>query len=494
MLILLSLLLPLVRAEVPPPTARPTFPEAPLSELSLPDGTTVVLTADHQVQSWAREGTGWKLVWSRAEPDGASLFLVGERVWVERHTTTAAPVEGAGPGWAVSTATGTSPGSAAAVASASRSSLARGAVSRATPGVAVVDLGRRDGLRVGSELRFLRAEEVPGLSGEGSSTAEREVGTGTVSALEDGKAKVDISRGSRVEKGDLAEPAPTGRAVSPLAPERLGDLGEAGVILRPTLPLDTLGVAFVNEAWASWTFDAPWYAEVRLSPAGFGWSQDGNAISVAAVAAGGLDNRWFSVGLGAGWSMLNQDVSVMKTDYAVGAEDGGGFYEEVSFQEVDRAFSLAQQARLGPKDGVSVTVRNTFVLVPEYSYDYSTCVYDETYDSSCVKRTDEGKAFAFGGIAMRFTLPVGQRTDLFGDWGTGKAGATWVTGGVSTWIRGNGDRGSLALEVAAGYGEVVGSPNKRNISLGGPLVSAGVRWRFGVDRDPKAPPAEPPAK
>jgi hypothetical protein len=33
--------------------------------------------------------------------------------------------------------------------------------------------------------------------------------------------------------------------------------------------------------------------------------------------------------------------------------------------------------------------------------------------------------------------------------------------------------------VAAGYGEVVGSPNQSTIYLNGPLVSAGARWRFG---------------
>ena len=267
-------------------------------------------------------------------------------------------------------------------------------------------------------------------------------------------------------------------APSVLAPARLDRLGEAGFVVRPMLPLDTLGLAFVNEAWASWTFAGPWYVEARLSPLGLGWSQDGNPISVAGVAAGGLDNRFFSVGLGAGWSMLNKELSVTNYEYDMATSAGGG-YETIAFDEVDRAFSVAQQARLGARDGLNVVVRNTFVLVPEFTYSSRDCVYDENYDPSCNTRERTGSAFTFGGIAMRGNVPVGARTDLFVDWGTGKAGATWVTGGVATWLQGNGDAGSLGLEVAAGYGEVVGTPGQSSVYLNGPLVSAGARWRFG---------------
>jgi hypothetical protein len=163
-----------------------------------------------------------------------------------------------------------------------------GLVTGGEPGAVLIDLGRADGLRVGSPLRFLRQEAVPGLSGGGSTTAERAVGDGRVQAIEDHQALVLLSRGSRVAAGDLVERSEEG-PTSVLAPARLDRLGEAGFVIRPMLPLDTLGVAFVNEAWVSWTFAGPWYVEGRLSPVGLGWSQDGNPLSVAGVVAGGLE-------------------------------------------------------------------------------------------------------------------------------------------------------------------------------------------------------------
>jgi len=435
MLVLLCALLPAALAEVPVEVGGAlitTLPTAPRATLQVGQDRVYLLTADQMLQRWDRQSGAWSLTEQRAEPEAAGLFLAGGGVWVERHTVTAVPLAGAAP---VMQADGRPPKPEAPRAA------------------------------------------VPGLSGGGSTTAERAVGDGRVQAIEDHQALVLLSRGSRVAAGDLVERSEEG-PTSVLAPARLDRLGEAGFVIRPMLPLDTLGVAFVNEAWVSWTFAGPWYVEGRLSPVGLGWSQDGNPLSVAGVVAGGLDNRFFSVGLGAGGSGLNKDLSV--TNYRMEAvSDGGTLYESMQFDNVDRAFSVAQQARLGARDGLNLVVRNTFVLVPNYTYDSSECVYDESYDPNCNTRKRTGSAFTFGGIAMRGSVPVGARTDLFVDWGTGQAGATWVTGGVATWLHGTGDAGSLGLEVAAGYGEVVGSPNQSTIYLNGPLVSAGARWRFG---------------
>jgi hypothetical protein len=472
MLVLLCALLPAALAEVPVEVGGAlitTLPTAPRATLQVGQDRVYLLTADQMLQRWDRQGGAWSLTEQRAEPEAAGLFLAGGGVWVERHTVTAVPLAGAAP--ALQAVNGRPPKPEAPRAARV------GLVTGGEPGAVLIDLGRADGLRVGSPLRFLRQEAVPGLSGGGSTTAERAVGDGRVQAIEDHQALVLLSRGSRVAAGDLVERSEEG-PTSVLAPARLDRLGEAGFVIRPMLPLDTLGVAFVNEAWVSWTFAGPWYVEGRLSPVGLGWSQDGNPLSVAGVVAGGLDNRFFSVGLGAGGSGLNKDLSV--TNYQMeAASDGGTLYESMQFDNVDRAFSVAQQARLGARDGLNLVVRNTFVLVPKYTYDSSECVYDESYDPSCNTRKRTGSAFTFGGIAMRGSVPVGARTDLFVDWGTGQAGATWVTGGVATWLHGNGDAGSLGLEVAAGYGEVVGSPNQSTIYLNGPLVSAGARWRFG---------------
>lgn len=474
MLVLLSLSLSSALADSPPAEVPvlvdgvviTALPAAPLAVLSAGEGTVYVLTAEHELVAWARSDGVWTRRWSRPEPAAAGLFVAGGRAWIERHEVAAAPIEELAVPAAVA---GSAPAPSAAPAEAKG-----GTVIKAERGDVVVDLGRADGLRVGDELRFLRRQDVASFSGEGTSTVERRVGSGTVKAVEPHRALVAVGRGSRVDPGDLAERQP-GSDGYPLGPERLGGLVEAGVILRPLLALDTLGVAFVNEAWVGYAFPSPWYVSARFSPVGVGWSQDGNPLTLAAVGTGGLDNRWFSVGLGAGWSMLNNDVSIIgSNDYAM--EDGGGGVD-LSFEDVKSAFSVAQEARLGARDGLSLSVRNTFVLVPEYTYNYDDCTeYDYDYND-CVQREETGSGFAFGGIAMRLLVPSGERTDLLVDWGTGQAGATWVTGGMATWLRGNGDGGSIGLEVSAGYGSVVGNPEDETVTLQGPLVSAGVRWR-----------------
>ena len=449
-----------------------TLPDPPLAVVSENANLAYLLAADHTLSAWEQVDGAWVQRWARPEPDAAGLFVAGGRVWIERHQVRAEPVDGAAAPWSGATGGGVAETPAAATTEV----RGEGTVTRAARGEAVVDLGHADGLSVGADLRFLRREELPSLSGEGTRTAERLVGSGRVTAVEDDSALVALTRSSEVAAGDVAEPHP-GAAGYPLAPERVGGLVEAGLVLRPLLALDTLGVAFVNELWGNLAFEKPWYVEARLSPAGLGWSQDGNPLSMAAVAAGGLDQRWFSVGLGVGWSMLNSDVSVTgrSTDYALD-DGGGGIGESTDFEDVKGAFSLAQQARLGARDGVNIAVRNTFVLVPEYTYSYDDC-YETEWESGCETREQTGDAFTFGGIAMRGTVPVGNETDLFVDWGTGRAGATWITGGVATWVRGNGGSGSVGLEVAAGYGQVAGDPGDEYVALYGPLVSAGVRWR-----------------
>lgn len=53
---------------------------------------------------------------------------------------------------------------------------------------------------------------------------------------------------------------------------------------------------------------------------------------------------------------------------------------------------------------------------------------------------------------------------------------------TSSRLRGNGDGGSLGLEVAAGYGAVTGNPEDSDVTPQGPLVSAGLRWRVARSR------------
>ncbi len=487
--------LPLPAQELDAPTTHPVMvgevqvtllPDAPRSVVQQGERLWI-LTADGVIQSWMLGPGGWGQGPEQAAPSASGLVLVQGAPWVVVHEVKAVPLGtydlGLPPQAGFSVGSSAEPSAPVAESPAS-STL--GAVLNVGQGAVVVDIGRGAGISPGTDLRFMGTElvEVPSLSGTGTELREvgRVSGTGRVRMVEDDRALVDLDRGGRVAIGDQVELSQAGLRY-PMAPERLGGLRESGLVVRPVLGLDTLGVAFINELWTTWVFDKPWYATARVAPLGLGWSREGNPISVAGLVSGGYDARYFSVGLGAGWSMLNGDPSSWGRSYEY-AQDGGG-WGAVQFDDVDNAFSVVQEARLGARDGLSLSVRNTFVLVPQQESTWNgTCDgYDYYYDGEmtwedCYDVTDTGKSFEYGGIAMTLNVPVGSRTDLFSDFGTGGSGVTWVEGGVATWLRGHGDKGSLGISVAAGYGSLQAQPNDEWVELYGPLVSLGARWRW----------------
>lgn len=440
-----------------------------------------VLTATHELQTWTLAGEPM-LVGRSQQPDASGLFLASGTAWVTLRETRAVPVDRIASGSVAATtpAPVTSPTVAGTGDTPAAASVGR--VTRVDRGVAVVDRGRKAGLTTGTEVRFLGTEKVrtPSLDGKGIETreVERVVAVGRVRVTEDMRALVDLGRGGRVDVGDTLEIKP-GAYKYPVAPERLGGVTEVGVVVRPVLALDTVGVAFINDAWLLVSFDKPWYAQARLAPLAFGWSADGNPISVAGVVSGGYDSRYFSVGLGAGGSMLNSQPG--STRYAA-AEADYSIAEEAQFTDVDGAFAIVQEARLGARDGLSISVRNTFLLVPittiTYSYDETTGANKLDEDGNPISSSTERDEFVYGGLAMRLNVPTGDRTDLFANWSFGEAGEIVVEGGVSTWLRGNGDKGSLGLQVAAGYGSIEGNPDDTYVVLSGPMVSVGGRYRF----------------
>ena len=442
-----------------------TLSEAPRSA-TLAGDKLFVLTVDGTVEVWTYAGTPARVSVASA-PGAVGLFSQGGRAWAEVKETRAVPVESLAP---AAVAVVTAPVAGAPVAVPATAAAKPVGVARVDVGLAVVDGGTKTGLEVGTRVRFLRLESVvvPAIGTEGTETRtlEREVASGVVKQVEPDRAIVEVARGGRVRVGDRIDRRPTSEP-SLLAPPRFEGFREIGGVVRPTLALDTLGVGMVDEAWVTVGFDTPWYVSGRLSPIGLGWSTEGNPLSVAALGTGGYDTRYFGVGLGAGWSMLNVNAG---TSYY----DASGAEIEADFEDVSSAFAFVQEARLGARDGLRLEMRNTLLLTPRY-------VYTETTDENgqyVGTYTEEGVAFSFGGIAMDLSVPTGDRTDLFFDFGTGDAGATWVEGGVSSWLKGNGDVGSVGLRVGAGYAGLSGRPNDSYVQIGGPMVSVGGRYRF----------------
>ncbi len=443
------------------------LPAAPRSALVVGD-RLYILRADGIVDTW-QLGAAPALVASQADPEAQGLFEAGGRVWVEEEQTRAVPLGPAGPASVAAAPVAGGSGGQSAVGVVAPTSHAAASVLRVEPGEAVIDGGKAAGFAVGQQVRIMGTVRmvVPSLSGAGSESrdVQQVVAVGRVRVADDDRGLVDLARGSWVHPGDHVEAAP-GAYAYPVAPERAHGMLEAGLNLRPLLAIGTVGFAMVDEAWFTAAFDAPWYTTARVTPIAFGWSRDGNPITIAGTASGGFDSRFFSVGLGAGWSMLN----LAQTSYAYDNSLSGSGGNNLGFSGVNNAFAFVQEARLGSRDGLNLGVRDTLLDVPVTTY---------TYDNSGVQTAKNTvREFRFGGIAMDLAVPTGDRTDLFVDWGTGDAGATWAEGGVSTWLRGNGEKGSFGVRVGAGYAQVSGTKDTQTISLSGPMVSVGARARL----------------
>lgn len=409
-----------------------TLNEPPLSVVQLPDGTVRILTADHYIQRWENRTSGWELVEQTYDPYAMRLYLEGESLLVSRYVVETS-VLGAG-----------APLTPTTEPQKPRASV--GVALTSSPGGAVIDLGEADGLYVGASVRFLRPDE----SGRASL-----VGEGFVNEIEASQAVITLLRGSEVQAGDRVETTTdtnTRLKSYPLAPQRQAPLSELGAVLRPMLPVGDLGFAMVNEAWARRSFGAPAYAELRLSPLGFGVSTGGNVSGFAGSATGGYEGRWFSAGLGAGAARVRDPFAGQIT-----------------------TLLIAQSARLGSYDGLSLSIRSSFVLMPAYSNECYSYYY---YDQVCEDPEPTGQEFGIGDVAMRLTVPLNTRSDLFADWDIpGQLGSMWITGGINTWLVGNGDPGSLGLEVSAGYASLESRRQNRSTQLNGPVVSVGMRWR-----------------
>ncbi len=425
-------------------------------------GKLVVLTAEGTVEEWSLEGAPTR-VEVRAAPNVVGLFVAGDKAWAEVRETRATPVDMlARATVAVSVTPGTPAAPAALVRATSLS------VARVAAGTAVVEGAVAAGQSVGMQVRFLRTEEVevPSMTGAGVERrpVEREVAGGVVAQLEGTRAIIAVGRGGRVMAGDRVETRPYSEDTT-YAPARFDGFREAGIVLRALLPVGTLGVALVGDAWLTRGFEGPWYASARLTPVAVGASTDGNVSTAGALVSGGYDTRYIAFGLGTGWTMLtsNPGLETYGADVANPPADLTG------------ALSFVQEARLGARDGLHVDVRNTLVLVPTYSIDPTFDYESASLSGDKATLIDEGDAFMFGAIAITGWVPTGPRTDLLVDFASGANGVTSFEAGVHTWLRGNGDDGSVGLRVAAGYAGIQG---REGNGLGGPMVSAGARYRF----------------
>lgn len=279
--------------------------------------------------------------------------------------------------------------------------------------------------------------------------------------LIDGKVWVDVERREarplkrRKARLDTRSVMPVGpeaevksRKASTMFPARHGGVGSVGATVRPLLPLGTIGIGGIAQLSAEYHFDAPVQIGLVVEPLAGAVTNDRNVGNLGVTGYAAYDHDYFALGLGVGVTDLTEVVY---------GNDG-----QLSGQK--RAFLLAQLVRLGALDGLHLVVRNGFAVV-----------------------NDE---FDFNGTIARIQYPLSENLALFGSGGAAQ-GFAYGELGLRFRAFGTGAADTLFVELSAGGGKVDGVVDypdcdptggagfcKGIESYGGPLVGAGVEYRY----------------
>jgi hypothetical protein len=380
------------------------------------------------------------------------LFSRAGRVWVEIESISARPIDLESPSAAepaspldLALAPAVSPPAPAppapplaerpAARAVEVTILGRVVSSRA--GQLVVDLGRRQGVRVNQRVELATTRESP----LGPFRERQVLAVGRVISIADEQSLVEVGIGEDVPVG--AEAALTSREITGnrTAPPRAHALWSLSGVIRPFFALDQLGFGALNELVVGYQTGGPLRLQLLASPIAFSTADDGAALSTAVLGLVSYDTRLFEIGLGLGAQTVNS------SDY----EPGSGL-------------TVAQSLRFGSLDGLHLGIRNDVSLFHK-EFDYS----------------------AFNGTAQ---IPVADRGWLVLQGGGGSVGyGFFEVGGKVLWF-GNGTRGSLFLRGTIGYATVFREANTFEFSSAtgfvegddvdhaGPLVGFGMEWRI----------------
>jgi hypothetical protein len=401
------------------------------------------------------------------------VFAVRGQVWASVTRLEARPIGSAptlAPEPAAPLPTASTPPTAPTIAAATVAPApTAGQVVEVRAGEVVVDLGSEAGIGRNDRIELFVESEVDLGSGD-LATRETRVAVGEVVAVTETRSQVALGINERVPPTALARPTNAELTSDIWLPPRVGDIWEIGFMARPFLSLGTLGVGMVSEVSAGRRFDDPPMAvQIFFDPLGVGLAEEGNIVAWSGNLVVSYDTKAFQVGLGAGWSAVNDEVDRGFDETAAGAEGG----IDVEFDRVRSGLSIAQFARLGARDGFNFTALNTFILHEE--------------------------EFFYGGTRGAFQVPLGTggtHTWLTVQGGGGRVGYAFGEVGLRVLLAGNGDRGSVFVTPSLGGAYLRGEEETdcevydyqtdsmvpgtcvETIEYGGPMVGFGMEWRL----------------
>ena len=385
--------------------------------------------------------------------DVTGFFLVDDVVWAQVLTRQAKPVvEGTAVSGPVLVAGGDDGPATTTTVEPEAPPAPEGSVVQVGPESVVVDLGTDDGVKRNGRIEIFVRKEVQ--LGDQQGLDEEVILVGTVTAVSPKRAEVRLGVNERVPPGARARPTTNKVTSNTFLPPRLGGLWEFEFTARPFLALGTFGFGTISDATVRRRLHGPWASEFRLEPLGLGLAEEGNVVAMSGNLLGSYDTRVFAVGLGAGWSAINDNFE----EQSLRSDDAGGI-EPTRFDRVRSGLSIAQSVRLGSVDGMHLMVYNAFILY-----------------------RDE---FHYGGTTASAQFPVRD-----GVWFLLRGGGGVATGygygeiGLRVRAFGAGDRGTLFLTPTIGGGGLSGERDcdayegcVESVSYGGPLVGLGVLWR-----------------
>ncbi len=337
------------------------------------------------------------------------------------------------------------------------------------PGELLLDGGADQGVKIGDRFAALRQTPIESPH-EAEFKGDELVAVIEVIAVNKTRSLAILWRGDRVAEGDRLVPAQPIHTQSKVYPRRLDKLGELTAVIRPLLNVGTpRGFGALCEVKGAY-YGEFFFADLKMQPLGFGWTKDGNVLSASFLAEGGYDSRAFAIGLGAGVGSVNGDLNRMLEASGDSSDNGS---EPAWHQRTKAAFALSQIVRLGARDGLNLVVTNLLL-------------YHRDDD-----RDEEG--FIYGGTSGRFAFPLAKKTEMYIEGGGGLMGYWFGAVGVFTWMRGNGDAGSLGLSVSAGAAGVWGNRERdrgdfkevERVAIGGPMIALGLSYRFGFSTEHK---------
>lgn len=335
-----------------------------------------------------------------------------------------------------------------------------------SPGIVKLNIGSRQGLKTGDKLQVVRLTQIE----KGKKTAfegEVLVAVLVVEALNTDNSLARIWRGDRLLKTDTIEPIEDNNQPSLIYPRHLTHLLEIEGVVRPIIKIGGNGFGALCNLSLSW-WGKNYFFNLRMHPLGFGKSEGSSVVINSLLLEGGYNSRAFAVGMGIGMASTNGDVDAMldgfvgaSSDVSASADDDN---EPQWQQSTKHAFSLSQAIRLGAKDGLNFTVQNLLI-------------YHNSTD-------DDDSGFIYAGTNGKFKWPLAQKVDMFMEGGGGVMGYFYATLGVFTWLRGNGDGGSIGLLASAGAAGIWGSRWREDygddeVFIAGPMISLGIRARLG---------------